>query len=161
MPINRVVATHRDLEKVGATVHSVPFTALLPELAPVYDDRTRLSNYLGAAAWFFGTLVSVAMYGWWLADSPEYAAGVLRRSGYDESGLVAAVAVCVCLAAAAVATHGTFRDSAWCHDVHRRGYAHSRNPRDASRPQPPRTGREHGARRGHRHVKRAVAYIQP
>ncbi len=94
--------------RLSLTMHSVPFNALLPELAPDYDDRTRLSNYFGAAAWFFGTLISVAMYGWWLADSPEYpdGAGVLRRSGYEEAGLVAAMAVCVCLAAAAVATHG-------------------------------------------------------
>ena len=94
--------------RLSLTMHSVPFTALLPELAPDYDDRTRLSNYFAAAAWFFGTLISVAMYAWWLADSPEYpdGAGVLRRSGYEEAGLVAAVAVCVCLAAAAVATHG-------------------------------------------------------
>ena len=94
--------------RLSLTMHSVPFNALLPELAPDYDDRTRLSNYFGAAAWFAGTFISVAMYGWWLADSPEYpdGAGVLRRSGYEEAGLVAAVAACVCLAAAAVATHG-------------------------------------------------------
>ena len=93
--------------RLSLTMHTVPFNALLPELAPDYDDRTRLMNYSVSAAWFFGTLISVAMYAWWLADSPEYpdGAGVLRRSGYVDAGAVAAVAVCICLAVAAAITH--------------------------------------------------------
>ncbi len=93
--------------RLSLTMHSVPFNALLPELAPDYDERTRLMNYSVSAAWFFGTLISVAMYAWWLADTPEYpdGTGVLRRSGYVDAGAVAAVAVCICLAGAAVLTH--------------------------------------------------------
>ena len=48
--------------RLSLTMHTVPFNALLPELAPDYDDRTRLMNYSVSAAWFFGTLISVAMY---------------------------------------------------------------------------------------------------
>ena len=93
--------------RLSLTMHSVPFNALLPELAPDYDERTRLTNYSTSAAWFFGTLISVAMYAWWLADTPEYpdGAGILRRSGYVDAGMVAAVAVCICLALAAGVTH--------------------------------------------------------
>lgn len=93
--------------RLSLTMHSVPFNALLPELAPGYDERTRLMNYSVSAAWFFGTLISVAMYAWWLADTPEYpdGAGVLRRQGYEDAGLVAAIAICVCYAVAAAATH--------------------------------------------------------
>ena len=93
--------------RLSLTMHSVPFNALLPELAPDYDERTRLMNYSVSAAWFFGTLISVAMYAWWLADTPEYpdGAGVLRREGYEDAGLVAAIAICVCYAVAAAATH--------------------------------------------------------
>ena len=144
--------------RLSLTMHSVPFNALLPELAPDYDDRTRLSNYFGAAAWFFGTFISVAMYGWWLADSPEYpdGAGVLRRSGYEEAGLVAAVAVCVCLAAAAVATHGHIPKLAAAPRACIVGVARTLgNPRDAPRPQPHRTGREHRARGGGDPARRA------
>ena len=93
--------------RLSLTMHSVPFNALLPELAPDYDERTRLMHYSVGSAWFFGTLISVAMYAWWLADTPDYpdGAGVLRRSGYEDAGAVAAVAVCICLALAAAATH--------------------------------------------------------
>jgi len=93
--------------RLSLTMHSVPFNALLPELAPDYDERTRLMNYSVSAAWFFGTLISVAMYAWWLADTPDYpdGMGILRREGYEDAGLVAAVAICVCYTVAAVATH--------------------------------------------------------
>ena len=93
--------------RLSLTMHSVPFNALLPELAPDYDERTRLMHYSVGSAWFFGTLISVAMYAWWLADTPDYpdGAGVLRRSGYEDAGAVAAVAVCICLTLAAAATH--------------------------------------------------------
>lgn len=93
--------------RLSRTLHSVPFNALLPELAPDYDERTRLMNYLVGAAWFSGTLISVAMYAWWLADTPEFpdGTGVLRRAGYEDAGAVAAVVICVCLALAAAATH--------------------------------------------------------
>ena len=93
--------------RLSLTMHSVPFNALLPELAPDYDERTRLMHYSVGSAWFFGTLISVAMYAWWLADTPDYpdGTGVLRRSGYEDAGAVAAVAVCICLALAAAATH--------------------------------------------------------
>ncbi len=51
------------------TMHTVPFNALLPEIAPDYDDRTGLMNYSYAAGWLFGTAMAVAMDLRWLADS--------------------------------------------------------------------------------------------
>ncbi|MXW02554.1 MAG: sugar transporter [Holophagales bacterium] len=92
--------------RLAMTLHTVPFNALLPELAPDYDRRTRLMNYSYAGAWFFGTAIAVAMYLWWLADTPDYpdGAGILRRSGYEQAGLVTAAGVGLCLIAAAIAT---------------------------------------------------------
>ncbi len=92
--------------RLAMTMHTVPFNALLPELAPDYDDRTRLMNYSYAAGWLFGTAMAVAMYVWWLADSPDYpdGTGILRRGGYEQAGLVTAIGVLVCLIAAALAT---------------------------------------------------------
>ena len=92
--------------RLALTLHSVPFNALLPELTPDYDQRTRLLNYSNAASWFLGTLMAVAMYAWWLADRPGEPAGsgVLRAEGYVDAGLVAAVAVLLCLALAAFGT---------------------------------------------------------
>ena len=93
--------------RLALTMHTVPFNALLPELAPGYEDRTRLMNYSYAGGWFFGTLMAVSMYVWWLADTADYpdGAGILRRAGYEHAGLVTACALCLCLALAAAATH--------------------------------------------------------
>ncbi len=92
--------------RLAMTMHTVPFNALLPEVAPDYDDRTGLMNYSYAAGWLFGTAMAVAMYLWWLADSPEYpdGTGILRRVGYEQAGLVTAIGVLACLMAAALAT---------------------------------------------------------
>lgn len=92
--------------RLALTLHSVPFAALLPELTPDYDQRTRLLNYSNAASWFLGTLMAVAMYAWWLADRPGEPAGsgVLRAEGYVDAGLVAAVVILLCLALAAFGT---------------------------------------------------------
>ena len=92
--------------RLAMTLHLVPFAALLPEVAPGYDQRTRLLNYSYAGSWFFGTLMAVAMYAWWLADEAgePVGSGVLRAEGYVDAGLVAAVIVLFCLALAAFGT---------------------------------------------------------
>jgi len=92
--------------RLALTTHVVPFNSLLPEIAEDYDYRTQLMNYSYSAAWFLGTLMAVAMYVHWLADSPEYpdGAGILRAEGYVEAGLVAGVVILVCLAIAALGT---------------------------------------------------------
>ncbi|MEM7018606.1 MAG: MFS transporter [Pseudomonadota bacterium] len=92
--------------RLSLTLYSVPFNALLPELAPDYDQRTSLLNYSYSSGWFVGTLMSVAMYVYWLADTPEYpdGAGILRAEGYVEAGLFGAIIVFFCFAYAAHAT---------------------------------------------------------
>jgi len=81
--------------RLSLTAHVVPFNALLPEIAPDYDQRTRLTNDSYAAGWFLGTLMAVAMYAIWLADTPEYpdGSGFLRIEGYGEAGAVTAILV--------------------------------------------------------------------
>ncbi|MCZ6655839.1 MAG: MFS transporter [Gammaproteobacteria bacterium] len=100
--------------RLTLTTHAVPFNALLPELAGAYDDRTKLMNYSYSASWFFGTLMAVAMYAYWLADTPDYpdGAGILRADGYVQAGAVAAVGAFVCMLYAALATRRYIPDLA-------------------------------------------------
>ena len=88
--------------RVTLTAHVVPFSALTPELAPDYEERTGLMNASNSAFWFISGIMGTAMYAYWFADTPEYpdGAGILRQQGYIESGLVTAVIVFVglCLA---------------------------------------------------------------
>lgn len=85
--------------RVTLTAHVVPFSALTPELAPDYEERTGLMNASNAAFWFISGIMGTAMYAYWFADTPEYpdGAGILRQAGYIESGMVTAVIVFIAL----------------------------------------------------------------
>ncbi len=92
--------------RLALTMHVVPFNALLPEVAKDYDYRTQLMNVSYSSSWFLGTLMAVAMYVWWLADSVDDpdGTGILRAEGYVEAGLVAGVGIFICLLVAAAGT---------------------------------------------------------
>jgi Na+/melibiose symporter-like transporter len=92
--------------RLAYTFFFIPLVALVPEVTRDYDERTALTNNWVASSFFFGTLMTVAMYGHWLRDSPEHPVGILRASGYAEYGLVAGLAI---LLTAAVAALGTRR----------------------------------------------------
>ena len=88
--------------RVCLTAHVVPFSALTPELAPDYDERTALMSSSNSSYWFISTIMGTAMYAYWLADNADYpdGAGVLRQEGYIESGFVTAIVVFFALSAA-------------------------------------------------------------
>ena len=94
------------LLRLSITLHSIPFNSLLPELTSDYDERTKLTTTRIASAWFSGCLVSVLMYGWWLADSAEYpdGSGIMRAEGYVAAGGTTAVVIFLCLGFAAFST---------------------------------------------------------
>ncbi|MEM7002436.1 MAG: MFS transporter [Pseudomonadota bacterium] len=88
------------------TLHVVPFSALLPEIARDYDQRTDLQNHWYASSWFMGTIMAVVMYAVFLADGEGAAvgSGVLRAEGYIQAGWTAGIVVLVCMFGAAIAT---------------------------------------------------------
>ena len=85
--------------RISLTAHVVPFNALLPELAPDYEERTMLMNSSYSAMWFFMTIMGIAMYSYWLADSPEYqdGLGILRREGYIDAAFITAILIFITL----------------------------------------------------------------
>jgi Na+/melibiose symporter-like transporter len=93
--------------RLGLTAYGVPFAALVPELTRDYDQRTRLINYNISSSWLAGTLIAIAMYAYWLADTPEFpdGSGILRVDGYAEAGLATSVIVLFLLAFSVIGTH--------------------------------------------------------
>jgi Na+/melibiose symporter-like transporter len=81
--------------RLSVTFFSVPSYAMIPELTDLYDERTRLMNYLYSSSWLVGTIFAVAMYAIWLADSPEHPIGVMNEQGYRSAGRIAAVTIAV------------------------------------------------------------------
>ena len=91
--------------RLSLTLFIVPMNALVPELTRDYDERTALMNYRVSSQYFFGTLMSMAMYSIWLADSPEYPNGILRAGGYVEAGAVGGALALLGILMAAAGTH--------------------------------------------------------
>lgn len=93
--------------RLGLTAYGVPFAALVPELTRDYDQRTKLINYNISSSWLMGTIIAIAMYAYWLADTPEYpdGAGILRVQGYADAGLFTGVLIFFMLAFSVIGTH--------------------------------------------------------
>jgi GPH family glycoside/pentoside/hexuronide:cation symporter len=87
------------------TFFDVPSTALIPELTADYDERTRLANYRAAASWTSLGLLAVVLYGYWLRNTPEFPNGLLNVAGYEEMGMVSAVAVLTVMIISSVGLH--------------------------------------------------------
>ena len=90
--------------RTALTLFYVPMTAIIPELTRDYDERTRLFNVWTSSAWLFGTLMTVAMYGYWLADTSA-GHGFLRATGYEEAGAFGAVVVLLSMAVSVIVSH--------------------------------------------------------
>jgi Na+/melibiose symporter-like transporter len=91
--------------RLSLTLFIVPLNALVPELTSDYDERTALMNCRVSSQYFFGTLMALAMYSIWLADSPEYPNGLMRASGYVEAGAIGGALVMLGILVAAAGTH--------------------------------------------------------
>ena len=90
--------------RLSLTLFIVPLNALVPELTSDYDERTALMNYRVSSQYFFGTLMALAMYSIWLADSSDYPNGLLRAAGYVEAGAIGGVLVLLGILMAATGT---------------------------------------------------------
>jgi GPH family glycoside/pentoside/hexuronide:cation symporter len=90
--------------RVSVALYEIPSTALAPELAPDYDQRTTLLAY----RWFFGVLAAsvmiVLLYLVFLRQDAAHPLGVLDRSGYARFGAVASVLMFVCILLSGAAT---------------------------------------------------------
>ena len=91
--------------RLSLTLFIVPLNALVPELTSDYDERTALMNCRVSSQYFFGTLMALAMYGIWLADSPEYPNGLMRAGGYVEAGAIGGALAMLGILVAAAGTH--------------------------------------------------------
>jgi GPH family glycoside/pentoside/hexuronide:cation symporter len=91
--------------KLGLTLFVIPAFAMVPELAPSYEDRTRLLTYMGSVASIVGNGMSVLMYALWLVETPDVADGVLNAAGYREAGLYGTLAIALSILIFAIGLH--------------------------------------------------------
>jgi Na+/melibiose symporter-like transporter len=87
------------------TFYEIPSSALAPELAPDYDDRTRIASF----RYFFGVAggLGMAFAGLYifLAPTPEFPVGQLNPDGYRAFAITGAIVMASSILVSALGTH--------------------------------------------------------
>ena len=95
--------------RVSVAAYEIPSTSLAPELAPDYDERTKLLAF----RWFFGIgaigVISIVLYTVYLRQDAANPLGVLNRERYAEFGTMAAILMFACILISSAATHSRIR----------------------------------------------------
>jgi glycoside/pentoside/hexuronide:cation symporter, GPH family len=93
------------LARATISLYEVPSSALAPELAPEYHERTVLLGY----RFFFSTLGSISAavlgYGWFLRSTPEMPMGQLNQAGYGPFVITVAAITFVAILLSTAGTH--------------------------------------------------------
>jgi GPH family glycoside/pentoside/hexuronide:cation symporter len=91
--------------RVAVASYEVPSSALAPELAPDYDERTSLMAF----RWIFASgaiaVMKLILYTVFLRQDAANPLGVLNPARYAEFGALAAVLIVVCILISTAATH--------------------------------------------------------
>jgi Na+/melibiose symporter-like transporter len=97
------------LTRATISLYEVPSSALAPELAPEYHQRTVLLGY----RFFFNTFGSIAAaalgYGWFLRSTPDQPMGQLNKAGYEPFVLTVAAITVVVILLSTAGTHHTIK----------------------------------------------------
>jgi GPH family glycoside/pentoside/hexuronide:cation symporter len=93
------------LLRLCMTMFDAPVRALVAELTPDYDERTRLASLPTSASWFIGSMMTIAMYGIWLKDSAGHLHGQTNVAGYQQAALGCGAAILVSLLFSTVGLH--------------------------------------------------------
>ncbi|MFL9841863.1 MFS transporter [Sphingomonas sp. ST-64] len=88
------------------TFFELPSVALGPELAPEYNERTKLISWRKAFETCGGLLMVLAGYRYFMAESTG---GVTERAGYTSYSIVAAAIIFVVILCSAAGTHDRIR----------------------------------------------------
>ncbi len=99
------------LTRISISFYEIPSTALGPELARSYDDRSALFGWRLFFAWAIGTVMTVANFtllfpAFATAEIPN---GQFNRDAYEVYGMIASVLILAAILISALGTHGHVR----------------------------------------------------
>lgn len=95
------------LSRATISLYEVPSSALAPELAPDYHERTTLLSYRYLFGTIGGAAAAIMAYGWFLRSTPEMPMGQLNKDGYSPYALTVAVITVLVIIISAAGTHHT------------------------------------------------------
>jgi glycoside/pentoside/hexuronide:cation symporter, GPH family len=94
------------LVRILIACYEIPSSALVAELTDQYDERTAILSYRYFFGWWGGLAVAVLAYSVFLTPDAAHPVGVLKPSGYELYGTVAAVIMTAAIIISAMGTHG-------------------------------------------------------
>lgn len=87
------------------SVYEMPSTALAPELAPGYHDRTTLMGYRWVIGALGGALATSLGYFWFFRPTPQYPVGQLNPAAWGPMSLAAAGIMLFSIVVSSLGTH--------------------------------------------------------
>ena len=93
------------LTRLFASLYEVPSSALAPELAPDYDDRTTTLSYRFIWGVIGGAGVSSLGFFWFFRPTPAYPSGQLNPAAWGPLTLVVAAVIIVSILISTAGTH--------------------------------------------------------
>ena len=91
--------------RISWTLFLVPAYAFVAELTSDYEERTRLLSSFHSVLSVVSNGMSVLMYAFWLVPTDEYADGIMNIEGYQEAGLVGALAIAAAILVFTIGLH--------------------------------------------------------
>jgi Na+/melibiose symporter-like transporter len=91
--------------RLSMAMFDAPVRTLVAELTPDYDERTRLASLPTSTSWFISAVMTIAMYGIWLKDSPAHATGQTNIAGYQQAAVAWGAVVLASLLFSCVGLH--------------------------------------------------------
>ncbi len=91
--------------RISWTLFLVPAYAFVAELTSDYEERTRLLSSFHSVLSVVGNGMSVLMYAFWLVPTDEYADGIMNVEGYQQAGLVGALAIAAAILVFTIGLH--------------------------------------------------------
>lgn len=95
--------------RIASSFFEIPSLALAPELAPEYDDRTRLLAWRFLFLVMGGALVSAVLYQVFLRQDAANPLGMLNRQRYADFGVFASIVILAAILISTAATHSRIR----------------------------------------------------
>ena len=91
--------------RLATSFYEVPSRALIPELAPDYNDRTVLLSFRYLWETFGRAAAAFLSFGWFLRESAANPKGQLGADGYSAMGLAVGALTTVSILVCAIGTH--------------------------------------------------------
>lgn len=91
--------------RLATSFYEMPSRALIPELAPDYNDRTVLLSYRYLWETFGRAAAAFLSFGWFLRESAANPKGQLGAAGYAPMGLALGALMTISILVCAVGTH--------------------------------------------------------